>query len=263
MILKTHKWAAAAKLAALFLSIGVSSFAQDYVDFPQCKEVLSFENGAENVSAGHGAASCTSDLHSKLGSQSLCWEWKKKNASIEINGPIPYLAKNPNPKETSVSTFVFDVYSEAPMDGHLTVTFYKGSVDCCHFEYGLNFSGWRGCWVAFDRDMTGTPVEAMDKVVISAPAGVKKGRLFLDNVITSSFQDVRYHTADFQVPFVNAETTVHWLVLLNSWNLKLDIPAVKLVTEKEIGDMALLRERFIELTTDGRTYSSPEEIRQT
>ena len=87
---------------------------------------------------------------------------------------------------------------------------------CAWFDYGLSFTGWRGAWVAFDRDMQGTPEEGMDEVVVTVEGA--PGRSSTSTTGSSpSFQDVRHHTADFQAPFINAETMSHWLVLLQSW----------------------------------------------
>lgn len=236
--------------------------AAQYTDFPDHKEILSFEQDAKAVKALKKSSVDISPLHSKLGENSLLWKWKKEGAGIEIPGIIPYLPENPNPKETSVSTFVFWVYSETPVDGKLKFSFMKGDSLCCQFSYGLDFKGWRGAWVAFDRDMEGTPAVGMDKVIITAPENVKKGRLFFDGIITSAFEDVRHHTADFQAPFINKETTMHWLVLLNSWEKALDITPDASVSAEDIAQMETVRERFITLVTDGKKVQDAGRLRE-
>ena len=236
--------------------------AAQYTDFPDHKEILSFEQDAKAVKALKKSSVDISPLHSKLGENSLLWKWKKEGAGIEIPGIIPYLPENPNPKETSVSTFVFWVYSETPVDGKLKFSFMKGDSLCCQFSYGLDFKGWRGAWVAFDRDMEGIPAVGMDKVIITAPENVKKGRLFFDGIITSAFEDVRHHTADFQAPFINKETTMHWLVLLNSWEKALDITPDASVSAEDIAQMETVRERFITLVTDGKKVQDAGRLRE-
>ena len=236
--------------------------AAQYTDFPDHKEILSFEQDAKAVKALKKSSVDISPLHSKLGENSLLWKWKKEGAGIEIPGIIPYLPENPNPKETSVSTFVFWVYSETPVDGKLKFSFMKGDSLCCQFSYGLDFKGWRGAWVAFDRDMEGIPAVGMDKVIITAPENVKKGRLFFDGIITSAFEDVRHHTADFQAPFINKETTMHWLVLLNSWEKVLDITPDASVSAEDIAQMETVRERFITLVTDGKKVQDAGRLRE-
>ena len=245
----------------VLLSSMLTAVAQ-YTDFSDHKEILSFEQDAKAVKALKKSSVDISPLHSKLGENSLLWKWKKEGAGIEIPGIIPYLPENPNPKETSVSTFVFWVYSETPVDGKLKFSFMKGDSLCCQFSYGLDFKGWRGAWVAFDRDMEGTPAVGMDKVIITAPENVKKGRLFFDGIITSAFEDVRHHTADFQAPFINKETTMHWLVLLNSWEKALDITPDASVSAEDIAQMETVRERFITLVTDGKKVQDAGRLRE-
>ena len=98
-----------------------------YVDFSGQPAILSFENGIVPAKEGRHSSLKVSQEHSKLGQNSLLWKWTGDGAWIEIPGEIPYLPENPNPKETSVSTFVFWVYSPSPVDGSLTFTFMKGT----------------------------------------------------------------------------------------------------------------------------------------
>ena len=233
------------------------------VDFNPATGVLSFENGTDPAVAGRASSLSVSDRHYKLGGHSLLWEWKKRGAQFIIPGEVPYLPENPNPAETSVSTFVFWVYSPVSIDGKMRIAFYKGEKECCHFEYGLGFTGWRGAWVAFDRDMTGKPETGMDRVVISAPEDCRKGELYFDGIITSAFEDVRHHTPDWQAPYVNKDTKSHWLVLNDSWNLKLDIDRAETISENEIKDLETIRDRFIDLVTDGRQPWGMEKVRKT
>lgn len=249
--------------ALLLMASLTAAVAQQYTDFPDHPEILSFEQEeTAPVKALKKSSVSISSLHSKLGENSLMWKWRKGGAGIEIAGDIPYLPENPNPKETSVSTFVFWVYSETPLDGQLTFSFMKGDSLCCSFRYGLGFKGWRGAWVAFDRDMEGTPQTGMDRVVITAPEQVRKGRLFFDGIITSAFEDVRHHTADFQAPFINKGTTSHWLVLLDSWKRELDIPQADSISAEDIAQTDTVRNRFITLVTDGKNAPSHERLRE-
>ena len=212
--------------------------------------ILSFEKNTEYVACGNGSSISTSAEHSKLGTHSLKWDWSCSGAQISLPGDVQYLPENPNPKEKSVSSFVFWVYSPQAIDGSLRFSFRKEGKECCYFTYKLGFNGWRGSWVAFDRDMQGKPEVGMDEIVIIAPKGVKKGQLFFDGIIPASFQDVRHHTPDWQAPFVNEKTTNHWLVLNNSWKLKLDIKPRASLSLQERKDMRLIQDRFLELMTD-------------
>jgi chondroitin-sulfate-ABC endolyase/exolyase len=92
-------------------------------------------------------------------------------------------------------------------------------------------------------------------VRITAPEDTRKGTLYFDGIITSSFQDVRHHTPDWQAPFVNEKTTSHWLVLNNSWKLKLDVPLKDSLSTEEIQELKTIKDRFIELVAEkGRGY---------
>ena len=217
------------------------------VDYGMSNGVFSFEDSTESTKGSKRSVLNISEEHAKLGTRSLEWNWSKKGAFLRIDAPVPYMAENPNPKEKSVSSFVFWVYSPEVIEGSLRFSFMKDGKECCHFDYNLGFSGWRGSWVAFERDMKGCPQPDMDQIIISAPEGVQKGRLFFDGIIPASFQDVRHHTPDWQAPFVNENTTSHWLVLNNSWKLDLDIACKEQLSEKDIEDIRTINDRFIEL----------------
>lgn len=234
-------------LAASVLLCGRSE--AQVADYGQANGVLSFEETVSPARAFKGGVLSISDEHSKLGFNSLKWDWKSSNAFISIKGEIPYLPENPNPKETSIASFVFWMYSPVRIDGSVRFSFLKEGKECCHFDYNLGFQGWRGSWVGFDRDMQGNPEIGMDEVRIYAPEGVRKGTIYFDGIITSSFQDVRYHTPDWQAPYVNEKTDIHWLILNNSWKLNLDIPQKSSLTEQELNDISTVKSRFIELIT--------------
>ena len=235
-------------LAASVLLCGRSE--AQVADYGIADGVLSFEEGTAPAVCSKGSELSLSSEHAKLGANSLKWEWKTDKAFISIKGGIPYLPENPNPKETSIASFVFWMYSPTTLKGTVRFSFLKKGKECCHFDYNLGFEGWRGSWVGFDRDMQGKPEIGMDEVRIYAPSGIKKGQLFFDGLITSSFQDVRYHTPDWQAPYVNEKTDIHWLILNNSWKLKLDVPLKKELTADEVEDIRTIKDRFIQLITE-------------
>ena len=249
----------------IILSLAASllfSLEAQVVDYGIANGVLSFEDGVSPAEASKCSRLTVSNEHSKLGTSSLKWDWKKKGSYISIKGDIPYLPENPNPKETSIASFVFWMYSPAVLDGTIRFSFLKDGRECCHFDYCLGFQGWRGSWVGFDRDMQGKPEIGMDEVRIYAPKTIRKGTLYLDGLITSSFQDVRYHTPDFHAPYVNEKTDIHWLILNNSWKLSLDVPQKESLTAEEIGDMKTVRDRFVQIVTEKVKPYSLEEARE-
>lgn len=249
-------------ISFMLAASALSEAEAQVVDYGKENGVFSFEEDMEEVTCSKRSAASISSQHSKLGEKSLKWEWSKEKASISINASVPYLPENPNPKETSVSSFVFWIYSPEPMEGRLRFSFMKEDRECCHFEYTLGFQGWRGAWVAFDRDMEGTPLPDMDRVLITAPEGVKSGCLYFDGIITASFQDVRYHTADWQARFINKETTNFWLTLNQYWDTSLDIPLPNEVKEQEHEDFRTIEQRFITLATEGVKPLDIDEIRR-
>ena len=232
------------------------------VDYGKTNGVYSFEKDTESVACTKGSDLSVSTEHSKLGTHSLKWEWKKKGSYLSIKGDIPYLPENPDPKETSIASFVFWMYSPENLDGTVRFSFLKEGRECCWFEYILGFEGWRGSWVGFDRDMQGKPEIGMDEVRIYAPDNIKKGTLYFDGVITSSFQDVRYHTPDWHAPYVNEKTDIHWLILNNNWKLTLDVPQKDALSENELKDIAVIKDRFIQLITEKVKPYSLEQARK-
>ncbi|MEG1864708.1 MAG: chondroitinase family polysaccharide lyase [Alistipes sp.] len=222
--------------------------------------ILSFERSTAPFVASKGSRLSLSDQHYKHGAQSVCWSWSKSNAQLTIAAPVDYLAKNPDPNDTSVSSFIFWVYAPKALPGSLRIEFRKQGRLCAWFDYGLGFTGWRGAWVAFDRDMQGTPEEGMDEVVIRTQ-DCARGELYFDHLILASFQDVRQHTADFQAPFINAATKSHWLVLLQSWRNPMP-PAAAQIGETERADMARVESRLRELLLDGHKAQPMDRLRR-
>lgn len=251
-----QKWILALALAVL---AGGAAAAQQTDDFGG--RLLSFEESASPLSAGKGSKLSTSGEHFKHGLRSVRWEWSREGAQIALRRSIDYLAKNPNPKETSVSTFVFWLYAPQPVEGSLRFEFRKQGRTCAWFDYGLGFTGWRGSWVAFDRDMQGTPEEGMDELVVTV-SGAKRGELYLDHWIPASFQDVRHHTADFQAPYINARTNSHWLVLLKSWRRELDIAPEAAVTAEQQREMDTVLGRLQRLLLEGRKTPAMKNLRK-
>lgn len=243
--------------AAVVWSLALSAQPLDEVADTR---ILSFEGSAAPLVAGRGSKLGISTEHYKIGSHSACWQWSRRGAQLHVDAPIGYLAENPNPRETSVSTFVFWVYAPKAVEGKLRFEFRKQGRTCAWFDYGLGFTGWRGAWVAFDRDMQGKPEEGMDQLVVTVE-GARRGELFLDHWILSSFQDVRHHTADFQAPFINAGTTSHWLVLLESWRHPMP-EAQASIDEATRRDMDTVGSRLRELLLEGKKPLPLAELRR-
>ena len=98
----------------LLLASGITGAmkAQSYFEVIH-PEILSFETSPEPISGdAFSSLNITTD-HFKHQLHSLKWNWSKPNAILTIKRPIPYLTKNPNPKEASVPTFLFLAYQKS------------------------------------------------------------------------------------------------------------------------------------------------------
>lgn len=202
------------------------------------ERLLSFES--EQVPDYIHGKITLSTAHFKDGSQSLRWDFKA-GETLSFRLPLHYEPKDATGKDLYLSTFVTWLYSEQSMEGEVTFQFLKQGKVCCSFPMKINFSGWRGAWVVYERDMLGQPVEGMDELRIVAPE--HKGTLFFDHLIPAVKTDPRQQTADIHLPFVNKETTSHWLVIYKHSLLKPDI-ALTPFTEQEKEDIRTLEQRF-------------------
>ena len=211
------------------------------------------------ITATHSRLS-VSDLHYKDGKHSLEWTFEP-GGILELKKDLKFEKKDPTGKDLYLSAFIVWVYNEVPQDATIEFQFLKDGKRCTSFPFGINFSGWRAAWVCYERDMQGTPEEGMNELRIIAPNS--KGTLFIDHLITATKVDARQQTADLQVPFVNAGTTNHWLVVYQHSLLKPDIELTP-VDDKQRAEMQLLEKRFRDMIyTKGKiTDKEVENIRK-
>ena len=201
------------------------------------------------ITATHSRLS-VSDLHYKDGKHSLEWTFEP-GGILELKKDLKFEKKDPTGKDLYLSAFIVWIYNEVPQDATIEFHFLKDGKKCTSFPFGINFSGWRAAWVCYERDMQGTPEEGMNELRMIAPNS--KGSLFIDHLITATKVDARQQTADLQVPFVNAGTTNHWLVVYQHSLLKPDIELTP-VDDKQRAEMQLLEKRFRDMIyTKGKT----------
>lgn len=181
--------------------------------------------------------------HYKDGEHSLQWTFEP-GAVMSLKRDLKFEKKDPTGKDQYLSTFVVWIYNEQPLDKAVQFEFLKEGKVCASFPFGLNFSGWRSAWVCYERDMQGVPEEGMNELRLVAPD--VKGELFIDHLITASKTDHRHQAPDLQVPFVNAATGSHWLVVYKQSLLKPDIPLEE-VTPQLKQEMQLIEKRFRDL----------------
>lgn len=202
--------------------------------------LLSFEKEIPQDMKAERSLVSISSRHFKDGEKSLKWDFTP-GASITLDRPLHFERKDPTGKDTYLSAFIVWVYNEKAEDRKIRFEFLKDGKLCSSFPMGINFTGWRGAWVCYERDMEGTPEEGMNQLRIVAPDC--KGTLYFDHIITGSKVDARQQTADLQVPFVNKETSNHWLVIYKHSLWKPDIE-LKPMTDAEKTDIAKMEERF-------------------
>lgn len=207
------------------------------------ERLLSFEesNPPQYITLNGVGKTSVSELHYKDGARSLRWSYAP-GGELVINRNIPFEARDAKGVDLYLSTFVVWIYNAEPADKIVRFEFLKDGAVQCSFPFNINFKGWRTAWVCFERDMEGTPVEGMNALRMKAPD--VNGELFIDHMLLSVKTDPRHQTADYQVPFVNAETTSHWLVLLSRSKLKPDIAAEATVSAAQKKDIKIIEERF-------------------
>lgn len=211
------------------------------------------------ITATHSRLS-VSDLHYKDGKHSLEWTFEP-GGILELKKDLKFEKKDPTGKDLYLSAFIVWVYNKVPQDATIEFQFLKDGKRCTSFPFGINFSGWRAAWVCYERDMQGSPEEGMNELRIIAPNS--KGSLFIDHLITATKVDARQQTADLQVPFVNAGTTNHWLVVYQHSLLKPDIELTP-VDDKQRAEMQLLEKRFRDMIyTKGKTTDKEVETIRT
>lgn len=226
-----------ATIAILSFYSFVSIYAQPVID----DRFLSFEEKRlPHFIHSDGSKFSLSDKHYKDGNYSLKWSFKSGGV-LSINKDLKFEKKDPTGKDLYLSAFIVWIYNETPLDEKIEFQFLKNGEKCTSFSFGINFKGWRAAWVCYERDMQGTPEEGMNQIRIIAPQ--VKGQLFIDHLITAVKVDARQQTADCQVPFVNAKTTSHWLVIYPHSLIKPDLPLVS-IQQADREDIKRIEERF-------------------
>lgn len=197
-----------------------------------------------NWNAGKGKLEL-SRQHFKSGSQSIAWTWNGAGSGdLEIRDPaLSRVADN------SRSTFVVWIYNEIPVDDHLVFKFGNGKNTSCSFQFGLNFRGWRTAWVMYHRDMQGKPIKTMNTLCITAPRSVKKGSVYLDQMLLDVTINPRSPMRDMQLPFVNKEAdraaNAHWTALYSFNHTPQRLPLGTSVAKAEKKDIAQITDRYL------------------
>lgn len=213
-----------------------------YSQFITHERLLSFEQDqVPDYITAISSEITISPRHYKDGKNSLAWQFHP-GGEISIKKDLKFEKKDPTGVDTYYSTFVVWVYNEEPVDDTVRFVFLKDGRECSSFPFGINFRGWRAAWVCYERDMEGTPEEGMNEIRMVAPQN--SGRLYIDHLLTAAKTDRRHQTPDVQVPFVNANTNSHWLILLKQSLLRPDIQLEPLISSEQKNDLKTIEERF-------------------
>ncbi len=180
----------------------------------------------------------------RFGNSSLKWEWSGAGSFETSNfrilshseSPLKYGNHFPSSPTTALS-----LYNETRQNGTITISFGKKGNEVVWFTIPLNFKGWRRVWVPF-YEMQGNAPEkgaAVDYDYFKISTSVQSGKLYLDDIIFSQYQDDRHQYPDLLVPFIKQDTNLgsdHWMPLISNYeriqNLK-GIP-VSMATRAEL-----------------------------
>lgn len=229
-------------MISCILVIGIMSMSSVMAQDLMVPEIISFEGSVPSCCTAKSPSSISvSDVHFKHGTQSMRWDYKD-GSSLDINRDINFKPFDPASADKSIPTFCVWVYNEKGVDKKVKFQFMTDKKVNCEFEFGINFKGWRCAWVAFERDMQGTPAISMNRLRILAPE-VGTGSLFLDHIMLCTPADSRWNTPDYQVPFVNSKTTNHWLVLYKSSQNKAK-GELKPISKKQIKGIQTINKRY-------------------
>ncbi len=212
--------------------------------------IFSFEDGIpECIESDEQSQLAISSQRYKDGAHSLQWDYSER-AFLKITGHIGYRPFQEGAKSQARDSFAVWIYNPRPIQDKLTFQFGRndGEQVDCGFDFRLNFQGWRTAWVAFDRDMEGTPHPEMDCLIIRGPKNAGAGTLYMDQMLLCTPIDPRFHTRDVQAPFVNlradAAANAHWLSLYAFKQLERKLPIPDDIEPDQVENHRRMDERF-------------------
>ncbi|WP_299799790.1 chondroitinase family polysaccharide lyase [uncultured Carboxylicivirga sp.] len=221
-------------LIFLFIIASCSIKAQNY---------LGLEASVPNNWSATDNGLSISSRHYKLGSSSVMWNWSE-GAQINIESP----AGMTNALQEYKGGMMLWVYNEDAKNADLQFQFKNAAGQVhYHFNYHINFTGWRACWLRFDEDMFGSKADKdLTRISITAPEGHGGGTLFFDRM---KFPDERVNdrvTPDAQLDYINPDMNHnHWAALWY-WqaNYQYDMPLPASLSAEEISDLDDIRQRI-------------------
>lgn len=230
--------------AILVLAACSSAIAEDAVAYD------SFEDDAVPshwLSSRDGALGI-SDLHSKHGKRSLCWDFQRGD-TIRVSANLGDINRYGGYGGTySKATFGIWVYCEQPISGSVRFDFCTGEERDAWFEFPLDFTGWQRAHLKYTVaphdhlaetrwavEFEGQVRASTDNILISAPEGVDAGTVFVDLVVYNGLMDYRLQ---------RAPADYSWEPVKRDPEL---FPLPEQVTEAEIEGIEYLGERLEEM----------------
>lgn len=215
----------------------------------------SFEQGKTDGFEGNTSSRLLiNDTHFIDGNHALEWQWKRNDATLRIDTPLPYKKdfRPPSTPMNHASVFGAWIYNEAAQESAtLRFSFGSGDDERCSFHYGLNFTGWRLIAVKYN-DMKGTPTSDMDYLQIEVPSNLPISRIWLDKVQPVFYDDIRRQWPDYQTPFIPARVQ-NQLYLNSAEALKLQATAMDATDQQAVSE---LKEKFISNYGNGKFSKS-------
>ena len=171
------------------------------------RQIFSFESPDALTAVRHSGKSSVSrtDRHYRGGKYALSWQYHA-GERLTLRGRPFWIDRQTARREMggeAAGGLVLYLYQERPLPGKtLRVEFCRGAEGKadCWFEIRLDFTGWRGGYVVYERDMQGKPHPEMDHIRFTAPDGT--GELFLDDLMPCIVMDIRLQEPDQTFPFV-------------------------------------------------------------
>ncbi len=173
----------------------------------------------------------------KDGKQSLCWNWRQNNAALEFSDSDIKKSVESFNNRSGIKLWI---WNENPCQQPLVFNFKdeNGQIQYT-FNFYLNFTGWRACWIAYSDMWTPEGKKTAKKDIASmeivSPKGVSEGKLWFDRLEYTNQVD-RQVTPDAQIPENNRHLNReiwHW-GLLHKWEqTEYDIPLPEKVSISE------------------------------
>lgn len=218
----------------LLVTFNVQLFSQEYIELEKVPQTWK-STKETRLSA--------SNKHYKQGDKSIAWQWKS-GSTLSIYAPQG-LDKAP---ATYKGGMILWIYNEDAKDANLRFEFKdEAEITQYHFDYHIDFTGWRACWIRFDEDMLGIKKNKDLKTLhIIAPADQDGGTLYFDRMLFPKRRINDRVTPDQQLPFINPTMNYnHWAALWH-WEdtYKYELPRPSEFTHNDKKDINAIKNRI-------------------